>query len=102
MSEHGPTAQGARAAIDPWVFFIAAAHLRWRSSCGGCSTPTAVGAVADDVLTWIIATFGWVFVIVDGGLPRLRDRASPSAASGRSGSARTTTGPSSAPSPGSR
>ena len=24
MSEHGPQAQGARAAIDPWVFFIAA------------------------------------------------------------------------------
>ena len=66
MSEHGPTAQGARAAIDPWVFFIAAgislAFVLW-----GVIDADGVGAVADDVLTWIISTFGWVFVIGTAG-----------------------------------
>jgi choline-glycine betaine transporter len=59
MSEHGPTTHGARAAIDPWVFFIAAgislAFVLW-----GVIDADGVGAVADDVLTWIISTFGWV------------------------------------------
>ena len=69
MSEHGPTAHGegsARASIDPWVFFIAAgislAFVLW-----GVIDADGVGAVADDVLTWIISTFGWVFVIGTAG-----------------------------------
>jgi choline/carnitine/betaine transport len=62
MSEHGPTARGARAGVDPWVFFIAAgislAFVLW-----GVIDVDSVGTVADDVLSWIISTFGWVFVI---------------------------------------
>ena len=103
MSEHGPTAHEARAAragVDPVVFFIAAgislAFVLW-----GVIDVESVGKVADDVLTWIISTFGWVFVIGTAGFLVFAG-SSPSAASGACGSAATTTGPSSARSPGSR
>jgi choline-glycine betaine transporter len=66
MSEHGPGVRSTRAAIDPWVFFIAAgislAFVLW-----GVIDADGVGKVADDVLTWIISTFGWVFVIGTAG-----------------------------------
>ena len=51
-----------RARIDPWVFSIAAAislaFVLW-----GVLDTDGVATVADDVLSWIIATFGWVFVL---------------------------------------
>jgi glycine betaine transporter len=50
------------ARVDPVVFgvsaAISAAFVLW-----GVLDPDSVATVADDVLTWIIATFGWVFVI---------------------------------------
>ena len=52
--------QSAR--IDPWVFGIAAAistaFVLW-----GVLDSDGVATVADDVLSWIIATFGWLFVL---------------------------------------
>ena len=51
-----------RAGVDPWVFSIAAgislAFVLW-----GVLDTEGVGVVADDVLSWIISTFGWVFVL---------------------------------------
>ena len=48
--------------IDPWVFGISAAisiaFVLW-----GVLDPDGVASVADDVLSWIIATFGWLFVL---------------------------------------
>jgi choline/carnitine/betaine transport len=51
-----------RARIDPWVFSIAAAisvaFVLW-----GVLDTEGLGNVADDVLSWIISTFGWLFVL---------------------------------------
>ena len=51
-----------RARVDPWVFFIAAgislAFVLW-----GVLDTESLGTVADDVLSWIISTFGWLFVL---------------------------------------
>ena len=51
-----------RAGVDPWVFSIAAgislAFVLW-----GVLDTEGVGVVADDVLSWIISTFGWLFVL---------------------------------------
>ena len=51
-----------RTGIDPWVFGIAAtisiAFVLW-----GVLDTDGVATVAEDVLTWVISTFGWVFVI---------------------------------------
>ena len=48
--------------MDPWVFSIAAgislAFVLW-----GVLDTEGVAVVADDVLTWIISTFGWLFVL---------------------------------------
>jgi glycine betaine transporter len=48
--------------IDPWVFGIAAAisaaFVLW-----GVLDTDGVAAVADDALSWVISTFGWVFVL---------------------------------------
>ena len=48
--------------IDPVVFFVAAgislAFVLW-----GVLDTDGLAGVADDVLTWVISTFGWVFVI---------------------------------------
>ena len=48
--------------IDPWVFGIAAAistaFVLW-----GVLDSDGVASVADDVLSWIIETFGWFFVL---------------------------------------
>jgi len=59
--ETGPNPpQSAR--IDPVVFGVAAAistaFVLW-----GVLDPEGVATVADDVLSWIISTFGWVFVL---------------------------------------
>jgi glycine betaine transporter len=57
--QSGPAKQSG---IDPWVFCIAAgislAFVLW-----GVLDTEGVGAVADDVLSWIIETFGWLFVL---------------------------------------
>jgi glycine betaine transporter len=65
MSTDGVTTQRdppQRAGIDPWVFYIAAAvslgFVLW-----GVLDTEGVSTVADDVLSWIISTFGWVFVL---------------------------------------
>ena len=54
--------RAGRTGVDPWVFWIAAgislAFVLW-----GVIDADGVGAVADDVLSWIISTFGWVFVL---------------------------------------
>jgi glycine betaine transporter len=51
-----------RTGIDPWVFGIAAglatAFVLW-----GVVDNDGVATVADDVLGWIIETFGWMFVL---------------------------------------
>jgi glycine betaine transporter len=51
-----------RPGIDPWVFGVAAAistaFLVW-----GVLDNEGVATVADDVLSWIIETFGWMFVL---------------------------------------
>jgi glycine betaine transporter len=59
--EQGPTARTPRG-LDPWVFGIAAgistAFVVW-----GVVDSDGVATVADDVLSWIIETFGWMFVL---------------------------------------
>jgi glycine betaine transporter len=63
-AEHGTVRDDApeRTRIDPWVFFIAAgislAFVLW-----GVLDTEGLGTVADDVLSWIISTFGWLFVL---------------------------------------
>ena len=63
-AEHGTVREDApeRTGIDPWVFFIAAgislAFVLW-----GVLDTEGLGTVADDVLSWIISTFGWLFVL---------------------------------------
>jgi glycine betaine transporter len=51
-----------RLRVDPAVFFpaaaISAAFVLW-----GVISTESLATVADDVLSWIIATFGWVFVL---------------------------------------
>jgi glycine betaine transporter len=51
-----------RTGVDPWVFGIAAglasAFVLW-----GVVDNEGVATVADDVLSWIIETFGWMFVL---------------------------------------
>ena len=51
-----------RTGIDPWVFGIAAgistAFVLW-----GVLDSDGVATVADDVLSWVISTFGWLFVL---------------------------------------
>ena len=51
-----------QSSIDPWVFGISAAisiaFVLW-----GVLDPDGVASVADDALSWIIATFGWLFVL---------------------------------------
>jgi glycine betaine transporter len=51
-----------RLRIDPAVFYIAAAisaaFVLW-----GVLDTESLATVADDVLSWVIATFGWVFVL---------------------------------------
>ena len=60
MENSSNPSQSAR--IDPWVFGIAAAistaFVLW-----GVLDSDGVATVADDVLSWIIATFGWLFVL---------------------------------------
>ena len=56
--------RGAR--IDPWVFWpaaaISAAFVLW-----GVLDSDGVATVADDVLSWVISTFGWLFVLSTAG-----------------------------------
>ena len=51
-----------RTGIDPWVFWPAAiisiAFVLW-----GVLDTDSVATIAEDALTWVISTFGWVFVI---------------------------------------
>ena len=51
-----------RTGIDPWVFGPAAtislAFVLW-----GVLDSEGVATVADDVLSWVISTFGWMFVL---------------------------------------
>jgi glycine betaine transporter len=60
--ERRPTARAPRAGLDPWVFGIAAgistAFVVW-----GVVDSDGVATVADDVLSWVIETFGWMFVL---------------------------------------
>ena len=60
MENDSNQAQGPR--IDPVVFGIAAAistaFVLW-----GVLDNEGVATVADDVLSWVISTFGWVFVL---------------------------------------
>ena len=48
--------------IDPWVFGIAAA-ISTAFVVWGAVDNEGVATVADDVLSWIIETFGWMFVL---------------------------------------
>jgi glycine betaine transporter len=48
--------------IDPWVFGIAAA-ISTAFVVWGVVDNEGVATVADDVLSWIIETFGWMFVL---------------------------------------
>jgi glycine betaine transporter len=58
----GRSASTGRTGIDPWVFGIAAgistAFVLW-----GVLDSDGVATVADDVLSWVISTFGWLFVL---------------------------------------
>jgi glycine betaine transporter len=51
-----------RAGVDPVVFWVSAAislaFVLW-----GVLDTDGLASVADDVLTWVISTFGWVFVL---------------------------------------
>ena len=59
--EGGPS-EPQQTGIDPWVFGVAAAislaFVLW-----GVLDNESVATVADDVLSWIISTFGWLFVL---------------------------------------
>jgi glycine betaine transporter len=61
-SGDGAPAGRSGSGIDPWVFGIAAAistaFVLW-----GVLDSDSVATVADKVLTWIIDTFGWFFVL---------------------------------------
>ncbi len=61
-SGDGAPAKQSAGGIDPWVFGIAAAistaFVLW-----GVLDSDGVASVADDVLSWIIETFGWFFVL---------------------------------------
>jgi hypothetical protein len=48
--------------IDPWVFGVAAA-ISTAFVVWGVVDNEGVATVADDVLSWIIETFGWMFVL---------------------------------------
>jgi glycine betaine transporter len=60
VENHSNSPQSTR--IDPWVFGIAAAistaFVLW-----GVLDSESVATVADDVLSWVISTFGWLFVL---------------------------------------
>jgi choline/carnitine/betaine transport len=60
--EPGHQARAPRARIDPWVFGIAAA-ISTAFVVWGVVDNEGVATVADDVLSWIIETFGWMFVL---------------------------------------
>lgn len=59
--EGGPS-EPQQAGIDPWVFGVAAgislAFVLW-----GMLDNEGVATVADQVLSWVISTFGWLFVL---------------------------------------
>ena len=59
--EEGPS-EPRQTGIDPWVFGPAAAislaFVLW-----GVLDSDGVATVADDVLSWVISTFGWMFVL---------------------------------------
>jgi glycine betaine transporter len=61
-SGDGAPAGRLSSGIDPWVFGIAAAisaaFVLW-----GVLDSDSVATVADDVLSWIIEKFGWLFVL---------------------------------------
>jgi glycine betaine transporter len=61
-SGDGAPAGRPSSGIDPWVFGIAAAisaaFVLW-----GVLDSDSVATVADDVLSWIIEKFGWLFVL---------------------------------------
>ena len=82
------------------VFYVAAAisaaFVLW-----GVLDTESLGTVADDVLSWVIATFGWVFVLATAVFLVFAFVLAFSRF-GRSGWGRTTTAPSSGPCPGSR